>query len=202
MNKVFNGNKLVLASNNKGKLAELQAILEPVGVEIIPQSKFDVPSVEETGSTFVENALIKARAASLTSKLPALADDSGLAVDWLGGLPGVRSARYAGDNASDEENNRALLTAMSTCPPEHRQARFICVLAFLRTPDDPTPLLFLGSLQGEILESERGEGGFGYDPLFLVPSHGCSSAELSKETKNRISHRAQALQQFTELLQD
>ena len=190
--------KIVLASGNAGKIREFQAILKDVPV--LPQSDFNVPEAEETGSTFIENAIIKARNAALHTGLPAIADDSGLAVDALNGAPGVISARYAGTDASDEDNVQKLLTEMAEVDTPLRTARFICVIAFMRHADDPTPVIAQGSWEGLILQQPQGENGFGYDPVFWVPTHQCASAELPADVKNRISHRGQALRQFIDLL--
>ena len=170
--------RIVLASGNRGKLKELNDILAPLNVAVVPQGDFAVRDAEETGLSFVENAIIKARHACQVTGLPALADDSGLEVDALRGAPGIYSARYAGEGASDEENNRKLLTALEGLAPEQRTARFQCVLVFMRHAEDPTPLVCQGSWEGQILEAPRGEHGFGYDPLFLAPEAGCASAEL------------------------
>jgi len=182
--------KVVLASGNPGKLRELSRILAPIGLELHSQAEFDVPEVEETGLSFVENAIIKARAAARHCGLPAIADDSGLEVDFLDGEPGIHSSRYSGDG--DEANNARLLRELGDLPDERRTARFQCVLVYLRHAVDPTPLVCQGSWEGRILSSPRGRGGFGYDPLFYVPEQGCSAAELPPEVKNRISHRAKA----------
>ncbi|MEH6493582.1 RdgB/HAM1 family non-canonical purine NTP pyrophosphatase [Halopseudomonas sp.] len=182
---------LVLASSNKGKLAELQAMLGDQ-VKILPQSDFIDEDVEETGLTFVENALLKARHAARASGLPALADDSGLAVDALGGAPGIYSARYAGGEG-DTANNAKLLQALEQVPTEERGAQFICALALLRHADDPMPIICEGIWEGRILNEARGAHGFGYDPLFWVPERKCSSAELSPAEKNQLSHRARAM---------
>jgi XTP/dITP diphosphohydrolase len=184
---------VVLASRNPGKLRELAALLEPAGLELLSLSGFDAPDVEETGLTFVENALLKARSAARASGLPAIADDSGLAVDALDGAPGIRSARYAGDGASDEQNLQALLRALDGVPAAERTARFICALVYLRHPADPCPLVCEGRWEGRVLEAPRGEHGFGYDPVFHVPALGAAAAELEPEVKNRRSHRGQAL---------
>jgi XTP/dITP diphosphohydrolase len=181
---------IVLASGNTGKLRELARVLAPLGVELRPQSAFDVPEVEENGLSFVENAIIKARAVSRYSGLPAIADDSGLEVDHLNGEPGIHSARYSGEG--DEGNNRKLLAALGDLPREQRSARFQCVLVYMRHALDPTPLVCQASWEGYILDQPRGEHGFGYDPLFYVPEEQCSSAELPPDVKNRISHRARA----------
>lgn len=183
--------ELVLASNNKGKLAELQAMLGD-SITVRPQSDFTDIEAEETGLTFVENALIKARHAARVSGLPALADDSGLAVDALGGAPGIYSARYAG-GGGDAANNAKLLEALKDVPDTERGAQFICALALLRHADDPIPVICEGAWQGRILHAPSGEHGFGYDPLFWVPERDCSSAELSPQEKNQLSHRARAM---------
>ena len=183
--------ELVLASNNKGKLAELQAMLGD-SITVRPQSDFTDIEAEETGLTFVENALIKARHAARISGLPALADDSGLAVDALGGAPGIYSARYAG-GGGDAANNAKLLEALKDGPDAERGAQFICALALLRHAEDPIPVICEGAWQGRILHAPSGEHGFGYDPLFWVPERDCSSAELSPQEKNQLSHRARAM---------
>lgn len=192
--------RLVIASNNKGKIAELADLLKPLGLTPVTQGELGVSEAEEPAVTFVENAILKARHAARVTGLPALADDSGLAVDALGGQPGVRSARYAGESASDEDNVRALLSALEGIPGEQRTAQFHCVLVYLRHADDPTPVICHGRWPGQILEQPRGEGGFGYDPVFLVPETGTSAAELSREDKSRISHRGRALAQLLEQL--
>lgn len=188
----------MLASGNAGKLHELQAILEIYDVMLTPQSQFDVEAVEETGLSFVENALIKARHASKITGLPAIADDSGIEVDALDGEPGIYSARYAGISGptADAANNALLLAELEQVPELERTARFQCVIVFMRHALDPMPLVCQGSWEGRILFAESGSNGFGYDPLFYVPTHECSSAELSPEIKNAISHRGQALQQL------
>lgn len=181
---------VVLASGNTGKLRELGAVLAPLGVTLKPQSDFNVPEVEENGLSFVENAIIKARAATQHSGLPAIADDSGLEVDYLNGAPGIYSARYSG--AGDAANNARLLQELANVPEAQRGARFQCVLVYMRHALDPTPLVCQASWEGSILFAAEGENGFGYDPLFYVPEHQCSSAQLPPEIKNRISHRAKA----------
>ena len=194
--------KIVLASSNRKKLIELQQILQPLDVELVPQSEFDIPDAVEDGLSFVENAILKARHAARLSGLPALADDSGLEVDALQGAPGIRSARFAADhsadnaagNSSDAANNALLLEKLQDLPPEARTARFQCVIVLMRFAADPMPLVCQGSWEGRILQAATGSHGFGYDPLFFVPEQGCSSAQLAPEVKNRISHRAQALQ--------
>jgi XTP/dITP diphosphohydrolase len=190
---------LVVATGNAGKVAELTAIFADLPLQLRLQSDFDVVPAEETGATFVENAILKARAASAQTGLPALADDSGLAVDALGGAPGVYSARYAGEGG-DRANNAKLLNAMSSEADEERGARFICVLVLLRHAQDPTPLIAQGEWEGSILRELRGAQGFGYDPLFLPRAMALSAAELPRAEKNRISHRALAAQQLRELL--
>jgi XTP/dITP diphosphohydrolase len=185
--------KLVLASNNAKKLKELQALFQPIGLELVTQGSLGIPEAEEPFDTFVENALTKARHASRESGLPALADDSGLAVDALGGAPGVLSARYAtlfGFEKSDAENNRVLLDKLAG--QTDRRARFVCALVAVRSATDPEPLIAMGRWNGEILSAARGEAGFGYDPLMFIPSLGQSVAELTAEQKNRLSHRALA----------
>ncbi len=193
--------KLVLASNNKGKISELNDLLSPSGITVIPQSEFGILDVEETGTTFVENAILKAKHAAKISGLPALADDSGLVVPSLGGEPGIYSARYAQiDNQqlssqqpkSDQKNIEKLLTELAD--KTDRKAAFVCVMALCLSDTHPLPILAEGIWQGEITTEPFGEGGFGYDPVFFVPSHGMTSAELSKAEKNRISHRGLALQ--------
>ncbi len=192
--------KVVLASGNQGKLRELGALLKDVGMDLVAQSEFDIASPPETGLTFVENALIKARHAAAESGLPALADDSGIAVDALQGAPGIYSARYAGEDASDADNVNKLLEAMRDFAQEGRGAAFHCVLVYLRHAKDPTPLIAHGKWQGRILEAVQGEGGFGYDPVFWCPEFETSAAMLSREDKNRISHRGKALALLLEQL--
>lgn len=185
--------ELVLASGNPGKLRELRAMLEPRGIRVHPQSEFRVDEVAETGLSFVENAIIKARHAARATGLPALGDDSGLAVAALDGAPGIYSSRYAGAKASDADNVEKLLTALRDRPPAERQARFHCLLVLMHYPSDPTPTICEGTWEGWIQEQPSGERGFGYDPVFHVPSHGVSAAQLDPDTKNRLSHRGQAL---------
>lgn len=185
--------RLVIASNNKGKIAELTDLLAPLGLTPVAQGELGVAEADEPAVTFVENAILKARHAARVTGLPALADDSGLAVDALGGEPGVRSARYAGESASDEDNVRALLSSLEGVPYEERTAQFHCVLVYLRHADDPTPVICHGRWPGHILQQPRGDGGFGYDPVFLVPETGTSAAELSRQEKGLISHRGRAL---------
>jgi XTP/dITP diphosphohydrolase len=182
----------VLASRNRAKLAEMQALLSELGFALWPVSDFAADAPEETAPTFVENALLKARHASRVSGMPAIADDSGIEVDALQGRPGVRSARFAGDNASDADNNALLLKLLDGVPWALRGARFVCAMVFLRHADDPVPLIAQAAWSGHILEAPRGANGFGYDPLFCVGGRDCSSAELPAAEKNRLSHRAQA----------
>lgn len=185
--------KLILATGNPGKVRELEAVLAGFDLDIAPQSAFAVPEVEETGLTFVENALIKARNAARHGGLPALADDSGLVVDALEGAPGIYSARYAGPGANDRANIDKLLAELAGLPAARRSARFVCALALLRHPADPTPLICQASWEGMVLAEPRGAGGFGYDPVFWVPDQGRTAAELEPDVKNRLSHRGQAL---------
>jgi len=187
---------IVLASNNAGKLMEFKEILGDVDVTIIPQSDLGVPEIAETGLSFVENAIIKARNASLHTGLPALADDSGLEVDILNGAPGIYSARYAGTQVDFNENCKKLLSDLIAAAEEERTARFQCVLALVKHAHDASPLICQGTWEGRVLFASQGEGGFGYDPLFFVPTHGCSAAELPPNIKNKISHRAQAIAQL------
>jgi XTP/dITP diphosphohydrolase len=190
-----NHQKIVLASGNAGKIKEIQAML--TGHPIVPQSLFNVEEAEETGTTFVENAIIKARNAALHCKLPAIADDSGLVVDAMNGEPGVYSARYAGVGASDSDNTQKLLQALEGVPEKLRTARFVCVMVFMEHADDPLPIIAQGVWEGRILTQAVGSNGFGYDPVFFVPEYNCSSAELSPEVKNSLSHRGIALKQLT-----
>ena len=184
---------IVLATNNPGKVKELAALLTPLGLRVLPQCEFKVPEVEETGLTFVENAILKARNACRHTGLPAIADDSGLEVDALRGAPGIYSSRYAGPGADDRANLEKLLADLAGVPEEARTARFQCLMVYLRHDADPTPLISQGTWEGRILTAPRGSGGFGYDPVFLVPDQGCSSAELPPAVKNRLSHRGRAL---------
>ncbi len=192
--------QVVLASGNPGKLAELQAMLHGLGLDIVPQSRFDVPEAAETGQSFVENALIKARHCAEITGTPAIADDSGLVVDALRGAPGIYSARYAGAGASDAQNVQKLLSDIKGIPEPQRSARFYCVLVFMRHPRDPMPVISEGVWEGRILEAPVGSGGFGYDPVFFVPDQGCSAAQLEPTVKNHISHRGQAVIRMTALL--
>jgi XTP/dITP diphosphohydrolase len=189
---------IVLASGNPGKIREIQAIL--ADHPIVPQSAFNVIDAEETGSTFVENAILKARNAALHCQLPAIADDSGLVVDALNGAPGVISARYAGAGASDQDNVDKLLRELEGVPSELRTARFICVMVFMEHAQDPCPVIAQGVWEGRILDHAIGENGFGYDPVFWVPERNCASAELAPDVKNSLSHRGQALKMLTTLI--
>ena len=191
--------KLVIASGNAGKLREIAQLLSPLAIEVLPQSDFNVPEAEEPYFTFIENALAKARHASLHSGLPALADDSGICVDALQGAPGVYSARFAGDHKSDARNNEKLLEVMQGL--SNRAAHYYCVMVLVRSPEDPQPLIAQGSWQGRILEAPRGNGGFGYDPLFLDDKTGKTGAELPLEIKNRISHRGHAMRDMLHLIE-
>ena len=184
---------LVLASSNAGKLAELRELLAASGFDIRAQAEFGVEDAEETGLSFIENAILKARHAARASGLPALADDSGLCVDALNGAPGLYSARYAGTHGDHAANIDKLLHELRDVAEAERGARFVCVLALVRHADDPQPVIAEGIWQGRILPARRGEGGFGYDPVFYSPAHGMSAAELPAVEKNRVSHRAQAL---------
>lgn len=192
--------KLVLATSNKGKLAELRPLLADAGYDLVTQGELGVGDAVEDGRSFVENAIIKARHACTATGLPALADDSGLVVRALGGAPGVLSARYAGAHGDSAANIARLLGALQGVPESEREAHFYCVLVLLRHADDPEPLVAEGRWQGRILEAPRGEGGFGYDPVFLDTARGVSAAELEPATKNRISHRGQAIARLRELL--
>jgi XTP/dITP diphosphohydrolase len=191
--------KLVIASSNPGKLREISQILAPLGIQTIAQGAFDVPEPDEPHDTFVENALAKARHAALATRLPSLADDSGICVDALDGAPGVLSARFAGEPKSDERNNAYLLSRMEGL--SDRRAHYYCVMVLMRHGRDPRPLIATGEWHGEILRAPRGAGGFGYDPLFLDPASGKTGAELSPVRKNRISHRGKALAALVAALQ-
>lgn len=195
---ISSSQQIVLASGNAGKIKEIQEIL--VGHPIVAQSAFNVAEAEETGSTFVENAIIKARNAALHCKLPSIADDSGLVVDALNGAPGVVSARYAGIGASDQDNVYKLLEKLEGVPDDRRNARFICVMVFMEHAHDPFPVIAQGVWEGRILNHPIGDNGFGYDPVFWVPDYHCSSAELPGAVKNSLSHRGQALRSLTDLL--
>ena len=191
---------IVLASGNKGKIKELDALLAPMGWQVRPQSEWQVEDAEETGLSFVENAIIKARHACEQTGLPSLADDSGIAVDALGGAPGIYSARFAGADANDADNIAQLLKALKDTPETERTARFICVLVYMQHANDPTPIICQGEWEGRILNAPAGQGGFGYDPVFFVPERECSAAELSADDKRMLSHRGKALAQLRRLL--
>lgn len=192
--------KVVLATGNPGKVRELASLLADFGLDVVAQTDLGVSAAEETGLTFIENAILKARHAAQVTGLPAIADDSGLAVEALGGAPGIYSARYAGEDASDQQNLEKLLHALKEVPDAERQAQFHCVLVYLRHAADPTPLVFHGSWHGMITHEPAGEGGFGYDPIFSVPGEGKTASQLSREEKSAISHRGQALKQLLEAM--
>ncbi|MET3077078.1 XTP/dITP diphosphatase [Pantoea leporis] len=194
--------KVVLATGNPGKVRELADLLAAFGLDIVAQTELGVDSAEETGLTFIENAILKARHAAEITGLPAIADDSGLAVNALGGAPGIYSARYAGVDASDQQNLDKLLVALENVPDGKRQAQFHCVLVYLRHAADPTPLVFHGSWAGEITRAAAGAGGFGYDPIFYVPELGKTAAELSKDEKRAVSHRGKALTLLLEAMRN
>lgn len=191
---------IVLASNNPGKVREFAALLADHRIRIVPQSEYDVPEADETGLSFVENAILKARHAALLTGLPAIADDSGLEVDALNGAPGIYSARFAGKGAGDQANLEKLLADLEDVPEGQRAARFQCLMVYMRHANDPTPLICQGTWEGRILFAPRGSQGFGYDPVFFVPTHGCASAELPPEVKNALSHRGQALRRLVAAL--
>ena len=191
-------NKFVLASNNAGKAREITEILSAYNISVEPQSNFDVPEIPETGLTFVENALLKARNACHYTGLPSIADDSGIEIDALNGAPGIYSARFAGEGATDEQNWKKALHELEDVADDKRSARFQCLMVVLQHELDPTPLMFQGSWEGRILRAPQGENGFGYDPIFYVPEHNCSSAQLTAEQKNILSHRGKALKLLAE----
>jgi len=192
--------KVVLASGNRGKVREIGALLVDLNVEVVPQSDFNLIEAEETGLTFVENAIIKARHAAHHTGLPAIADDSGLEVDALNGAPGIYSSRFAGAEATSQQNLEKLLIDLKDIPEEARTARFQCAIVYMRHEADPTPLICQGSWEGRILFESHGTNGFGYDPIFYVPDHNCAAAELSPEIKNGLSHRGKALKQLLSAL--
>ncbi|MBN3162224.1 RdgB/HAM1 family non-canonical purine NTP pyrophosphatase [Pectobacterium brasiliense] len=194
--------KVVLATGNPGKVRELASLLADFGLDIVAQTELGVDSAEETGLTFIENAILKARHAAHITGLPAIADDSGLAVDALGGAPGIYSARYAGVDASDQQNLDKLLLTLKDVPDEQRGASFHCVLVYLRHAEDPTPIVCHGSWQGVLTHEAAGSGGFGYDPIFFVPELGKTAAELTREEKNTQSHRGQALRLLLDALRN
>lgn len=192
--------KVVLASSNQGKIKELQAILSSLPLEIIPQSYYHITDVDETGFTFIENALLKARNACAITKLPAIADDSGICIQALNDAPGIYSARYAGPGATSTDRITKVLHEMKNTPPEQRQAAFHCVIVYLKHERDPTPLIAHGTWEGMILEAPEGQQGFGYDPIFFDPIQQCSAAALDPNLKNTISHRGKALTQLIHML--
>lgn len=194
--------KVVLATGNAGKVRELASLLNDFGLDVVAQTELGVESAEETGLTFIENAIIKARHAAQVTGLPAIADDSGLAVDALGGAPGIYSARFAGVDATDQQNLDKLLVELQDVPDNERQAQFHCVLVYMRHADDPTPLVCHGSWQGTIARAPAGSGGFGYDPIFVVPEAGKTAAELTADEKRAASHRGQALKLLLEALRN
>lgn len=200
MSGAHTGESIVLASNNAGKVREINQLLAAERIHVIPQGELGVPEAEETGLTFVENAILKARNAARHSGLAAIADDSGIEVDALRGAPGIYSARYAGAGASDQKNLEQLLAALAEFPEAERTARFQCLMAYMRHPEDPTPVICQGTWEGRILFEPKGENGFGYDPIFFVPTHGCSSAELEPAIKNSLSHRGNALTKLVRYL--
>lgn len=194
--------QIVLASSNAGKMAEIRELLTDLPIELISQSEFSIPDADETGTTFVENAIIKARHAAKLSGMPAISDDSGLAIDALGGAPGVYSARYAGEHATDADRIKKVLDEMQDVPDEDRTATFHCVTALMEHEGDPAPLICHGIWEGTIIHEPRGEKGFGYDPIFYVPSHECTAAQLDPKEKNNISHRGQALFDLASVLKE
>lgn len=192
--------RVVLASGNAGKVREINQMLAGLGLEVVAQTEYHVPEIEETGLTFVENAILKARNAARHTGLPAIADDSGIEIDALNGAPGIYSARYAGVGAGDRANNDKLLAALAAVPDAQRTARFQCLMVYMAHAADPTPIICQGTWEGRILPAPRGANGFGYDPLFYVPTHDCTSAELPPEIKNQLSHRGQALRRLVHAL--
>lgn len=194
--------KWVLATGNNGKVKEMSQLLNSFSIEVLPQSHFNVSEVAETGTTFVENAIIKARHAAKVTGLPAIADDSGLEVDFLNGQPGIYSSRYAGENATDQDNIDLLLKRLQNVDNAQRKARFQCVLVYMRHELDPTPIICQGTWEGSILDNALGENGFGYDPIFWVESDKCSSAQLNKARKGELSHRGKALSMLVNLLEE
>ncbi len=192
--------RIVLASNNPGKVREISQLLAPLKLEVVPQTELGVAEVEEIGLTFVENAILKARNAAGHTGLAAIADDSGLEVDALHGAPGIHSARYAGANGNDRANITRLLEELLDVPEAQRTARFQCLMVYLRHAGDPTPIICQGTWEGRVLFAPRGANGFGYDPVFFVPTHNCSAAELPADVKNQLSHRGQALHKLLEAL--
>ena len=200
-----NNEKIVLASGNAGKLREFSAMFADLGIAIVPQTELGVGDVAETGTTFVENAIIKARHAAEITGLPAIADDSGIEIDYLQGAPGIYSARFSanpdGSGATDEKNNHKVLELLQDVPTEQRTARYQCILVYMRHAADPTPVICQAAWEGIILDHEIGDNGFGYDPLFWLPEYECTSAQLPPDEKNRISHRGKALHLLHQQLQ-
>lgn len=194
--------KIILATGNLNKVREISASLQGSNIEIMPQSMFNVPDADETGTTFVENAIIKARNCAAHTGEAAMADDSGIEVDALGGAPGVHSARYSGEHANDEKNTALLLRNMENVPDGRRTARYWCVMVYMRSASDPTPIICQASWEGVIIREKRGTNGFGYDPVFLIPELGKTAAEVSLEVKNSMSHRAKAIKMMTERLRE
>ena len=185
--------KIILASKNQDKITEIKKILVNSNIELLTSNDIDIPEVEETGSTFVENAILKARSASEITGLASIADDSGIEVDYLNGEPGVKSARYSSPKATNDSNNQKLLKKLKGVPIEKRTARYRCIIVFMRFPDDPFPYISFGSWEGYIAQKPKGDNGFGYDPIFYLPEYKKTSAQISSKEKNMISHRAQAL---------
>ena len=194
--------RIILATGNLNKVREISASLEGSSIEIMPQSMFNVPDADETGTTFVENAIVKARNCAAHTGEAAMADDSGIGVDALGGAPGVHSARYSGEHANDEKNTALLLRNMEDVPDGKRTARYWCVMVYMRSASDPTPIICQASWEGIIIREKRGTNGFGYDPVFLIPELGKTAAEVSLEVKNSMSHRAKAIKMMTERLRE
>lgn len=194
--------KIILATGNLNKVREISASLQGSNIEIMPQSMFNVPDADETGTTFVENAIIKARNCAAHTGEAAMADDSGIEVDALGGAPGVHSARYSGEHANDDKNTALLLRNMEDVPDGKRTARYWCVMVYMRSASDPTPIICQASWEGIIIREKRGTNGFGYDPVFLIPELGKTAAEVSLEVKNSMSHRAKAIKMMTERLRE
>ena len=194
-------NKVVIASSNPGKLREFNHLLDSCGLQAIPQNEYNVPDIPETGLSFVENALLKARNAAEHTGLPSLADDSGIEVDALDGAPGIYSARYSGANANDDSNNQKLLAELKGIPESERTARYQCLIVYMRSATDPTPLICQGTWEGQIIDQAQGDNGFGYDPIFWLPKYQCTSAQLAVVEKNRISHRALAMQELLQRMQ-
>ena len=194
--------RIVLASNNAGKVQEINEVLSDYALTLVPQSEFSITEAEETGASFVENALIKARYAAFHTGLSAIADDSGIEVNALNGQPGIYSARFAGVGATDQDNLHKLIDAITDFAESQRKARYVCAMVYIRHADDPAPLISQGFWEGSLVTELRGENGFGYDPMFYVPEHQCTAAQLSSDLKNRMSHRGKALRKLVELIRD